>query len=300
MKFSRKSIQILTITGGCVLAYVGMRSIPVEPCEFLHYGEFVNADGVIEGCGYEETEFFDMQALRFPILVDLTPQSTPRRGEPVTFDLTLTTTSGRPVDYHDIAVTHTERLHALIVDASLEDYQHIHPQPGGPRGHYTFTMTPQSAGDYRVYFDFIPLTNSRRTLLHSQFDVEGEPETTRPQTDIRQDWNGWTFKLDFKNGDPRVNEDFDFELQVVDNGAPKPRFEPVMGSFAHLVAFDADGRGFAHLHPLNPFLDEQDPMDPDLRFSMRLDQPGHYRIWAQIKIEGEEIFLPFDLNLAAS
>lgn len=295
---SQKPLQWIAITAGCILTYVGMRSLPVEPCDFLHYGEFVNAEGVIEGCGYEETDFFDMQALRFPILVKMTPQDTPRTGEPVTFDLSIQTTTGRPISYDDIAVTHTERLHLLVVDPTLRDYQHIHPQPAGPPGHYTFTITPQSAGEYRAYFDFIPLTNSRRTLLHSRFQVEGEGKAEVDSPKVVHAWRDWEFKLHFKQGAPRVNEEFEIELLVSESDT-RPEFQPVMGAYAHLVAFDAEGRGFSHLHPLNPFLDTQDPFNPELEFRMRLDRPGHYRIWAQVKVEGEELYLPFDLHIAS-
>lgn len=295
---NKKALQWLGISAGCLLAYAGMRSLPVEPCDFLHYGEFVNADGIIEGCGYEETDFFDMQALRFPILVKMVPQDTPRVGEEVTFDLSIQTTTGRPISYHDIAVTHTERLHLLLVDPSLRDYQHIHPRPAGPPGHYTFTMTPQSAGEYRAYFDFIPLTNARRTLLHSHFHVEGEGKSSIERPELAHNWRDWRFELTFKSGQPVVDKEFEIELQVTE-GEGRPRFEPVMGAFAHLVAFDAAGRGFSHLHPMNPFIDKQDPYNPEMRFRMRLNQPGHYRIWAQIKVEGEELYLPFDLHIAS-
>ena len=40
-------VQIGALSTGCLVAYAGIRSLPVEPCEFLHYGDFVNEEVVI-------------------------------------------------------------------------------------------------------------------------------------------------------------------------------------------------------------------------------------------------------------
>lgn len=291
-------IQIGGITLGCLAVYFGLRWLPVESCAFLHYGEFVDANGVIEGCGYEETEFFDLTKLRFPILVELSADATPVAGSNTSFMLSLQTTTGRPIRYEDIAVTHTERLHALIIDESLQDYQHIHPRPAGPPGHYVFEMTPKMSGEYRVYLDFIPLINNRRTLLWSRFEVHEDSGEMAADPESAVGTVAEGFDLQFNPANPRSGEEIQMELvwRGVDGVAP-PVFDPVMGAFAHLVTFDAAGRGFVHLHPLNPIIHGQDPYSPDLRFTMKLDQPGHYRIWAQIIVNGEELFLPFDLHL---
>lgn len=78
-----RSLQIALITAGCAGVYLVLRSLPVEKCEFLHYGDYVNSEGVIEGCGYEETEFFNMSKIRFPVIATLTPLAEPRIGEPL-------------------------------------------------------------------------------------------------------------------------------------------------------------------------------------------------------------------------
>ena len=38
-------------------------------------------------------------------------------------------------------------------------------------------------------------------------------------------------------------------------------------------------------------------MQSNLQFSFSLESPGPYRIWAQVKIDGREIFVPYDLNV---
>jgi hypothetical protein len=287
--------QIALITTGCCAAYVGLRSLPVEKCEFLHYGEFINQDGVIEGCGYEETDFFVMSEIRFPIIPTLTPLGELKPGEPCTFKLTLFTTSGKPVRWEDIAVSHTERIHALVVDPSLEDYQHVHPQPAGPAGHYLVELTPRRAGSYAVYFDFIPLINSRRTLLAARFEVPGEGGAAQPADRRAHRDADLAFTFTARQPELKAGTEARFRLQARAVDGRAITYSPVMGSYAHVVAFDAAGSGFAHLHPQNPFIEGQDPHDPDLEFVFLFKDPGHYRVWAQVIIDGREVFAPFDL-----
>lgn len=293
----KRSLQISLISLGCVAAYMVLRSLPVEKCEFLHYGDYVNSEGVIEGCGYEETEFFHMSEIRFPIIATLTPLSEPRIGEPVTCTLELFTTTGKPIKWEEIAVSHTERVHAMVVDPSLEDYQHLHPQPAGPAGHYQFDVTPRRAGAYSVYLDFIPLISSRRTLLECGFDVAGEPLPPHPSSKLIHRDGNLAFAFNPLSQQLVTGEELKFSLAVKTlDGAPT-RFEPVMDSYAHVVAFDGAGTGFAHLHPLNPFIEGQDPLNPELEFTFEFDKPGYYRVWAQVVVNGRHIFAPFDLMI---
>lgn len=296
----RTGRQILLITLACVGTYVFLRSLPVEKCEFLHYGDYVNAEGIIEGCGYEETEFFVMDELRFPIVPTLTPLEDPGVGQPTVFKLTLFTTTGKPIRWEEIAVSHTERIHAMVVDRSLEDYHHVHPQPAGPAGHYLVEVTPRKPGPYSVYLDLIPLINSRRTLLETAFTVPGNAERPTPGHRLQYRTEELTFFFTPKQESLLAGEEVRFDLSVTaDDNAPT-RFSPVMDSYAHVVAFDEAGTGFAHLHPQNPFLEGQDPLNPELEFAFLFEEPGYYRIWAQVIVNERPIMVPFDLEVTGS
>ncbi len=290
-----RTLQITLITLACIALYIGWRSLPVEKCQFLHYGDYVNSEGVIEGCGYEETEFFDMSKIRFPVIAELTPIGDPELGRPLSCTLTLFTTTGKPIKWEEIAVSHTERIHAMVVDQSLQDYQHVHPQPAGPAGYYMLEVIPQRPGPYTVYLDFIPLITSRRTLVATGFSVPGEPE--RPEPASRLEYLTGNFQMNWipDHKELIAGQDLTFRLEVKTRDGSPTRFEPVMDSYAHVVAFDEADTGFAHMHPRNPFVEGQDPLHPDLHFTFRFEEPGYYRVWAQFIVNGEHLFAPFDL-----
>ncbi len=282
-----------------VLLYVVIRNMPVEPCEVLHYGEYMNEAGAVEYCGEEETAFFDMTKVRYPIEVKLQSRGEIAPGQPMIFDLYLHDYLGQGIAYEDIVVSHTERIHLMAVDHSLTDYQHLHPWPAGGPGHFQFEMTPAKTGTYRVYLDFISLLSQRRVLAKTEFDVAGPAEPVRLQKRTTVTMEDYTFQLKAPGqGSFPVGEESELELLVLPKeGSDAVDFGLVMGAYAHLVVFDEAGTGFAHLHPKNPFITEQDPGNPDLRFSFFPADPGKYRLWAQLMLEGQERFVPFDLEV---
>jgi len=303
-----RALQISAITLTCVAGYIGLRSLPVEQCELLHYGDYVNAEGVIEGCGYEEVAFFDLEELRYPVNAKIEALGVPRAGEEAQFVVTLSTSTGRPIRAEDLAIAHTERLHAMVIDPQRRDYHHVHPEPTGMPGSYQFALTPAAAGTYRVFFDFISLISNRRMLVAGEFEVSGKdgkdggamaaaaapvPAATRLQAEV----DGLRYTLHPLEGALGIGRQTRFELRIEALDGGPLVFEPVMDSYAHVVAFDSARRGFAHFHPLNPLVEGQDPARPDLNFAFRLDEPGHYRVWAQLKVNGRERFVPFDLVL---
>jgi hypothetical protein len=299
-KINRKLRATITISLAFVLLYVLIRNAPVEPCEVLHYGEYMNEAGAVEYCGEEETSFFDMTKIRYPVEIKLKPQGEVVPGESTTFDLYLHDHLGKGIAYENIVVSHTERIHLMAVDPSLTDYQHLHPQPAGAPGHYQFELTPSKSGSYSVYLDFISLLSQRRVLAKSEFVVVGAAEAVRMQKNTSMPMDGYTYKLHAPGqGRFPAGEETELELSVKrDDGTEQPLdFGLVMGAYAHLVVFDEEGRGFAHLHPQNPFIDGQDPANPDLRFNFFPADPGKYRLWAQLMIDGQERFVPFDLEI---
>lgn len=286
--------QILLLTLFFLALYLGIRALPVRECSFLHYKDYLSQEGAIEECGIGEVDFLDLSQLRYPVKAALHPDRPPTSGEPVAFTFTLQNSRNDPIRDEELAVSHTRRLHLLVVDPSLQDYQHLHPEPTGLPGEFRFQMTPRFGGLYTAYFDFIPLRSARRTLHAETFPVAGVPATSTAgksaSTLCRID--GIDFLLASKLQPDGV---YEMELKVAGTGHPL-RFEPVMGAYAHVVAFAPGRLGFAHLHPLNPFLDQQDPVRPDLRFRFAPGEIAQYEIWAQVQWNGEERFLPFRLH----
>lgn len=240
----------------------------------MHYGDFVNADGVLDVRGYQESQFFRMAEMRYPTLIELTPLTQPRVGEPLACKLTLFTSNGRPLRWEDIVMSHTERIHALVVDPSLGDHRHIHPQPAGPNGHYLLQLSPRTPGDHRVYLNFISMHNNRRILLETGFSVPDEPLTAAAAHRLQYAHADLEFAFEPQQANLVVGRKLRFRLRVAHQQGLPTTFATVMDAYARVVIFDVEGSGFAHLHPLNTFIRGQNPQDPDLEFAFQFDQAG--------------------------
>jgi hypothetical protein len=316
--------QFFLITAGALAIFIALRLLPTGTnLSHMDFRVDPRAGNAIEFCDPLNPQFIPVVAARSPVTMSLSTAAPAVAGREIAATVTLKTGSGKPVAPEDLLVTHTRQLHLLIVDPSLSDYQHVHPEPTRTPGEWSFSFTPRAGGVYRVFGDFTPAATGRGLYASVDLNVgpalgrlaeasgEGRaaapsiaPEqaaTARP-ADQRQPYgverDGVTYTLATVPNPARATQPVDlrFALTRADGGAVP--LEPVMGAFAHLVAFDADRSGFAHLHPNEVDLAKvPDAKSPVLNFKLTIPRAGRYVIWAQVKLGGEERFVPFDLGV---
>ncbi len=293
-------IQVAVITAAAVALYVGFRMLPIGTN--LNHMDFRVAEGkAIEFCDPANPQFIPVIAVRSPVSMTLTSDSPARAGQPVRVTVRLATSTGKPLAPPDLRVEHTRRLHLLVVDPSLDDYQHLHPEPGARPGDWVFEFTPRFGGEYRVFADFVPVATGRGLYAGTDFRVDGPAHAVDPVRPMQEtvERAGVRFHLRVAGGVLRVGAPADliFSLERADGG--EVALQPVMDAYAHLVAFDSGRGGFAHLHPMDAGLAQApDRRQPTLRFKVTIPEPGPYVVWAQVGLEGRDVFVPFWLNVA--
>jgi hypothetical protein len=207
---------------------------------------------------------------------------------------------GIPVTHQDLLVVHTEPIHLLIIDRSLTDYHHEHPRPTGVPGEFRFTFTPRKPGSYRVFADLVPVAS--RVQEYAVCDLPGsaapEPIADRAENavsaaaDLRfhLHWQGNQTRL-------RVREPLKGLVRVSDGeGKPFLQLEPIMGAYAHLVAFHEDGQTVIHLHPTDATPELlTDRGGPAFRFQFYAPKAGFYRLFAQVQVGNVSLFPPFGI-----
>jgi len=284
----KRIVQCTLITLAAVGLFVGLRALPDTECGFLHYDPpVVDGDG-IEYCGDEQPVFVEVRELKYPVKTKLTLAETAQVGQPVEVTLQFASDGGKIIAPTDLAITHTELLHVLVVDPTRQDYHHVHPQPLGPSGQWKFTFTPERPGPYTVFAEFVPSRTQQVVLADAQIEVAGESPTGGAPLGLP---DGWTAQLDIEPGEVSVNEEARLRLKIAREDGEPATLEPVMGAWAHLVAFDEDVSGFAHLHP--KYTGREKDATPQLEFAFSTHRPGDYQIWAQVKVDGQERFVPF-------
>jgi hypothetical protein len=262
----------------------------------------VQGGNVIEFCDPANPQFLPVVAVRSPVSLELSTAAPPRAGSEADATLILKTFSGKPIAPEDLLVVHTRPIHLLIVDPSLDDYQHIHPSPGRRAGEWRFRFTPRFGGAYRVFADFTPVATSRGLYAEAQLDVAGPPSPVAAGTQPLS-WSaerdGYEVSLSPLSPPVRAGVQADLRLAVTREGGGAVRLGPVMDAYAHLVAFDAARSGFAHIHPRESDLSVRlDPVRPELNFRVTFPGPGRYVIWSQLDIAGREVLAPFWFEVA--
>ena len=284
--------QLVLLTIGALAIFFGFRWLPTGTN--LNHGDFrMEGGNVLEFCDPAAPQFLPVTTARSPVTLEVTP-GTVAQGEAVELTVRLTTSTGKAITPFDLLVAHTRRLHLMVVDPSITDYQHIHPDPGEIPGEWHVTFTPRLAGTYRIFADFTPAATARGLYASADIEVPGAALPPPVALNSRVEQDGFVFTLNPAKPVIRAREPTDLTLAIrAADGAPVALGE-VMGAFAHLVAFDQVRSGFAHLHPMETDLaTAPDAHTPELHFQVTIPDPGHYVIWAQVVLNGVETFVPF-------
>lgn len=206
--------------------------------------------------------------------------------------------TGKPLTADRLKEVHTEKLHILLIDPTLTDYHHLHPTPSTKAGEYAFTFTPQKSGDYRVWADITPVASGKQE--YDVVDLKGkEPSMAEIDRSASNSVTvrGLTFKLTFdmplKVGTAAMGR-----IVVGKDGKPFIQLEPVMGAFAHIVAFNEDRNTIEHIHPMGSEpIKSSDRGGPDLQFHIEPARQGFTKLFVQVRVNGNDVFAPFGVKV---
>lgn len=291
--------QVLWITLAAVVLYVVVRRLPTGTN--LSHMDFRVGGSSVEFCDPANPQFMPVTTVRSPVEMVFTGGEV-FVSRPAELVLTVKTATGKPIGPEDLLVVHTQKLHLMVIDPALTDYQHLHPPPGKKPGEWIVEFTPKRAGLYRVFADFTPAATARGLYASADIAVKESSDTaaaaempavvTEADGSVLQE--GFRFTLQSRENPMRVGKVLDLTFLIKrDDGAAVP-LQPIMGAFAHLVAFDEARGGFAHLHPNEIDLAKiPDAHRPQLTFKVTIPKAGRYVVWAQVNLAGRDMAVPF-------
>jgi len=205
---------------------------------------------------------------------------------------------GASITPDDLDIVHTKKLHLLIIDPSLSDYQHIHPDAGNIPGEYTFDFTPLKNARYRVWANFIPTRTGKEVYESADIGTPAKDKTVIDKTvSTHTVVDGYDFTLTLD--EPLKAGEADMaSMTITKDGKPFAQLQPVLGAFAHMVGFSKNFKSVMHVHPLG----EEPKTDnmrggPKLEFHIEPEFKGFYKIFAQVRIDDKIIFVPFGVKV---
>lgn len=236
---------------------------------------------------------------KLPASIELVVLSSPAlivgKNAKITIKLTQKQ-SGEPITFNDLKKVHTKKLHLLIVDPSLTDYHHIHPVEGSAAGEYVFDFTPNKEGSYRIWADVTPIATEKQEYVTADM---GTPAKRKLGIDKKifmvSEVNGFIFTLSLE-GEAIAGDAVMGKITISKDGKPFTKLEPLMGAFAHVVGFSEDYHSVMHIHPMG-----REPKNDSerggsvLELHIEPEAPGFVKLFAQIHVDGKDIFAPFGI-----
>ncbi len=235
----------------------------------------------------EETDVPPMSAHDAGLAVSYDVPAGVRPGEPTTIRITVT--GG------DLVRTHQVWMHLIVTRADLGTFAHLHPEPTGEEGVFEVKATFPTAGTYTMHTEVREQGQIADVLDATDVTVAGDPPPAEvvPAGDVREATvDGVRITLD---GEAHVGDTSDFTLGTPDD------LQPYLGAAGHVVVMRADGSAFQHRHA-ETYDDRGRPVQalagtefgPELDLHVRFDEPGAYRLWAQVRLaDGTVLTAPF-------
>lgn len=221
-------------------------------------------------------------------------------GQSVPTVIRLTGADGKPLSLAQLEVAHTEKIHLLVIDQSLTDYHHLHPVAGDKPGDYRFDFAPKFGGTYHVWADVVPKATGKQEYSRATVKVEGPPGAPGTSINTTAEIDGYRFDLATENNAPlQAGKATVVKVKVKGpDGRDFSKLEPVMGAYAHMVAFPVDLGSVTHVHPMGSEpKTATDRGGPDLTFHVAPDKPGFQKFFLQTQIGGKDKYAAFGLQV---
>lgn len=170
-----------------------------------------------------------------------------------------------------------QKFHLLVIDPTLTDYQHIHPQPTDTPGLYRFTFTPKLAGGYRAWAD-ITVGGKQHYVMADMGSPRGGALSKLETREAKI--GDYSFTLNFDTA-PSVGKTSAGTIQVTNKKSAS-----VAGELVHVASFSDDFRTVQYVPATGS------------SFSLEPQKAGFMKLFAQVKIGGKEFTVPFGVMVA--
>jgi len=205
------------------------------------------------------------------------------------------------LSFKDLKEVHTKKLHLFVNDSTLTDFFHLHPQPTPKDATlFAFSFSPNKTGNYQLWADVTPLSKNTTQPARQQF-VQARLSALNPasnpiDTTLVDEATLGSLKAKLSFDPPLQSDQASIGTVTVTNlaGQPIRNLEPVLGAFAHVVAYANNGQSVLHSHPMGKEpKGSADRAGPQLQFHLEPGQSGFVKIFVQIRLDGRDLIFPF-------
>ncbi|UOF01363.1 hypothetical protein ACES2L_11495 [Bdellovibrio bacteriovorus] len=195
----------------------------------------------------------------------------------------------KAIGEQDLVETHTKKLHVIVYDSSLNEFNHVHPTFNGTN--WTAELTLPVNGKY-FFWAQGALKNGPEFSTYIRTEVQGGTAEipVKPVGDKRTETvNGTTLTLQNTKVTAGKMVMINFEITRADGQSPE--ITPYLGAFAHVIAVSPDGASLIHVHPMKGRAANTGMLHATF------PKPGDYRVWVQFIDKGELKTVPLSVSV---
>ncbi len=220
--------------------------------------------------------------------------STIEAGRLVPLGIRLSNAAGEPVGDEGLVVSHSRRLHLLLVDEGGDDFQHLAPGSGNEPGTFLAPFVPARSAGYRGWVLAVPAVTRVPEAIPLRLGVgSGELPSLPPDADsgdrLSMEREGLVVSVTSAGTGPlRVHSARTHTIRLHvsrTDGSPVDQLEPFWNAFAHLTLVSWNLDSAFQVHPVGgEILRETLRGGPDLTFKLHPPCPGWWRLYIQVRV----------------
>ena len=186
----------------------------------------------------------------------------------------------------DLMETHTKILHLVVYDASLNQFNHVHPTYSG---NWNVELNLPVNGSYKVWAQGKTLDGNEFSVNISLVVENGFAEIpVAPLGDERVGTDGTT-QVELANTKLLAGNMTMIDFMVTRTDGSTPNLSSYLGAFAHVIATQLNGNDLIHVHPM----EGDQPNMGKLHATFPL--AGEYRLWVQFIDDGVLKIIPLSV-----
>jgi len=186
----------------------------------------------------------------------------------------------------------SKELHLYVVNDDLTVFRHLHPTRDED-GTWSAPFDVPDAGGYRVVTEFVAVDEGG----NGDHVVLGRPLALPPGDPGDTAAEDRAISVSVSEA-PTAGPDGELRLVVRDAARRPVELGTYLGAYAHVTGFHRETGAMVHLHPLGP--PEVTEAGSELTFHAEIPEPGDYRLFAQVRVDGFLHTVPVELTVEPS
>jgi hypothetical protein len=195
---------------------------------------------------------------------------------------------GNPVT--DYVEELTKELHLYVVNDDLTVFRHLHPTRD-EEGTWSAPFDVPDAGGYRVITEFVAVDEGG----NGDHVVLGRPLALPPGDPGDTVADDRVVNVTVSEA-PTAGLNGEMRLVVRDADRQPVNLGTYLGAYGHVTGFNTETGAMVHLHPLAAPVITED--GSELTFHAEIPQPGDYRLFVQVRVDGFLHTVPVELTVA--